>query len=188
LSNLDGIGFKRGVPVAEFSTDSAFTDNAVDTVPTENATRKYIERRLGISHAGALVPAAELIPLTTGGFMSLDGQLAMKSTMNLGSNKIINLADPTNPQEAVNLRSLTWSNFQNFSGAKNAAEILVFTGNGDIVLISANVIGDVTFELRTGVDSSLNQIDVQLVPGIIVNADVNAACSYCAEQTGYDSC
>ena len=174
LSNLDGIGFKRGVPVAEFSTDSAFTDNAVDTVPTENATRKYIERRLGISHAGALVPAAELIPLTTGGFMSLDGQLAMKSTMNLGSNKIVNLADPTNPQEAVNLRSLTWSNFQNFSGAKNAAEILVFTGNGDNS-ISANVIGDVTFELRTGVDSSLNQIDVQLVPGIIVNADVNAS-------------
>jgi hypothetical protein len=174
LSNLDGIGFKRGVPIAEFSTDSAFTDNAVDTVPTENATRKYIERRLGISHAGALVPAGELIPLTTGGFMSLDGQLAMKSPMNLGSNKIINLADPTNPQEAVNLRSLTWSNFQNFSGAKNAADILVFTGSGDNS-ISANVIGDVTFELRTGVDSSLNQIDVQLVPGIIVNADVNAS-------------
>jgi hypothetical protein len=174
LSNLDGIGFKRGVPIAEFSTDSAFTDNAVDTVPTENATRKYIERRLGISHAGALVPAGEIIPLTTGGFMSLDGQLAMKSTMNLGSNKIVNLADPTNPQEAVNLRSLTWSNFQNFSGAKNAAEILVFTGNGDNS-ISANVIGDVTFELRTGVDSSLNQIDVQLVPGIITNSDINAS-------------
>jgi hypothetical protein len=174
LSNLDGIGFKRGVPIAEFSTDSAFTDNAVDTVPTENAIRKYIERRLGISHTGALVPTGELIPLTTGGFMALDGQLAMKSAMNLGSNKIINLADPTNPQEAVNLRSLTWSNFQNFSGAKNAAEILVFTGSGDNS-ISANVIGDVTFELRTGVDSSLNQIDVQLVPGTIVNADVNAS-------------
>jgi hypothetical protein len=174
LSNLDGIGFKRGVPVAEFSTDSAFTDNATDTVPTENATRKYIERRLGISHSGAVVSSTEIIPLVTGGFMSLDGQLAMKAPMNLGSNKIINLADPTNPQEAVNLRSLTWSNFQNFSGAKNAAEILVFTGSGDNS-ISANVIGDVTFELRTGVDSSLNQIDVQLVPGIIVNADVNAA-------------
>jgi hypothetical protein len=174
LSNLDGIGFKRGVPIAEFSTDSAFTDNAVDTVPTENAARKYIERRLGISHGGAVVPPNEIIPLATGGFMSLDGQLAMKSPMNLGQNKIIELADPINPQEAVNLRSLTWSNFQNFSGSKQAAEILVFTGSGDNS-ISANVIGDVTFELRTGVDSSLNQIDVQLVPGTIVNADVNAA-------------
>jgi hypothetical protein len=174
LSNLDGIGFKRGVPVAEFSTDSAFTDNAVDTVPTENATRKYIERRLGIAHGGALVPAGELIPLTTGGFMSLDGQQAMKASMNLGQNRIIQLADPTGPQDAVNLRSLTWSNFQDFVGSKQAAEILVFTGNGDDS-ISANVVGDVTFELRTGVDSSLNQIDVQLVPGIIINSDVNAA-------------
>ena len=174
LSNLDGIGFKRGVPVAEFSTDSAFTDNAVDTVPTENATRKYIERRLGISHGGSLVPSSELIPLTTGGFMSLDGQLAMKAPMDLGQNKIIELADPTNPQDAVNLRSLTWSNFQDFNGSKQAAEILVFTGSGDDS-VSARVIGDVTFELRTGVDSSLNQIDVQLVPGIIVNTDVNAA-------------
>ena len=175
LSNLDGIGFKRGVPVAEFSTDSAFTDNAVDTVPTENATRKYIERRLGISHTGSVVPSTELIPLTTGGFMSLDGQLAMKANMNLGQNKIIQLTDPTNPQDAVNLRSLTWSNFQNFSGTNvDAADILVFTGSGNSS-VNATVVGDVTFELRSGVDSSLNQIDVQLVPGTIVNSDVNAA-------------
>jgi hypothetical protein len=175
LSNLDGIGFKRGVPVAEFSTDSAFTDNAVDTVPTENATRKYIERRLGISHSGALVPSAELIPLTTGGFMSLDGQLAMKANMNLDQNKIINVTDATNPQDAVNLRSLTWSNFQNFSGTNlEAADILVFTGSGNSS-VNATIIGDVTFELRPGVDSSLNQIDVQLVAGTVVNADINAA-------------
>jgi hypothetical protein len=174
LSNLDGIGFKRGVPVAEFSTDSAFTDNATDTVPTENATRKYIERRLGISHTGAVVPSTEIIPLVSGGFMSLDGQLAMKATMDLGLNKIINLADATNPQDAINLRSLTWSNFQNFSGTNlEAADILVFTGSGNSS-VNATIVGDVTFELRTGVDSSLNQIDVQLVPGIIVNADINA--------------
>jgi hypothetical protein len=175
LSNLDGIGFKRGVPIAEFSTDSAFTDNATDTVPTENAARKYIERRLGISHTGAVVPAGEIIPLVTGGFMALDGQLAMKASMDLGLNKIVNLADPTNPQEAVNLRSLTWSNFQNFSGTNlEAADILVFTGSGNSS-VNATIVGDVTFELRPGVDSSLNQIDVQLVPGIIVNADINAS-------------
>jgi hypothetical protein len=33
----------------------------------------------------------------------------------------------------------------------------------------------VTFELRPGVDSSLNQVDVQLVPGTVVNSDINAA-------------
>jgi len=175
LSNLDGIGFKRGVPIAEFSTDSAFTDNATDTVPTENATRKYIERRLGISHTGAVVPSTEIIPLTTGGFMSLDGQLAMKAPMDLGLNKIVNLADPTNSQDAVNLRSLTWSNFQNFSGTNlEAADILVFTGSGNSS-VNATIVGDVTFELRPGVDSSLNQIDVQLVAGTVVNSDINAA-------------
>jgi hypothetical protein len=78
LSNLDGIGFKRGVPVAEFSVDATFSDNATDTVPTENAARGYIERRLGLTHSGAAVSSEQLIPITTGGFMSLDGQLAMK--------------------------------------------------------------------------------------------------------------
>ena len=173
LSNLDGIGFKRGVPVAEFSTDSAFTDNAVDTVPTENATRKYIERRLGISHDGSLVPPSEIIPLVSGGFMSLDGQLAMKASIDMDQNKLINVGNPTNPQDAVNLRSLTWSNFQNFSsGNIDAADVLVFTGSGDNA-VAANVIGDVTFELRPGVDSTLNQVNVQLVPGIVVNSDIN---------------
>jgi hypothetical protein len=52
LSNLDGIGFKRGVPIAEFSVDATMSDNAIDTVPTENAVRGYIERRLGLTHGG----------------------------------------------------------------------------------------------------------------------------------------
>ena len=174
LSNLDGIGFKRGVPVSEFSTDSAFTDNATDTVPTENATRIYIERRLGISHAGAPVSVGQLIPTVTGGFMSLDGQLGMKGSMNLNNNKIINLSDPTQPLEAVNLRSLTWDNFQDFgAGNIEAADILVFNGNAN-ESINATVVGDVTFTLREGVDSSLNQIDVQIVPNTVINLDVKS--------------
>jgi hypothetical protein len=173
LSNLDGIGFKRGVPVSEFSTDSAFTDNATDTVPTENATRVYIERRLGVSHDGATVDPGQVIPSVTGGFMALTGQLGMKGSMNLNNNKIVNVNDPTDPQDAVNLRSLTWNNFQNFSGNNvDAADILVFTGSGNSS-VNATIVGDVTFELRPGVDSTLNQIDVQYVPGSILNADVN---------------
>ena len=112
MSNLDGIGFKRGVPISEFSTDSGFTDNAVDTVPTENATRLYIERRLGQTHSGAPVISANLIPPISGGYMALDGQLSMKADMNLGDNRIINMDDPVDPQDAVNLRSLTFTNLQ----------------------------------------------------------------------------
>jgi hypothetical protein len=55
LANLDGLSFKRGVAVAEFSTDTGFTDNATDTVPTEAAIRGYIDRRLGLTHTGEVV-------------------------------------------------------------------------------------------------------------------------------------
>jgi hypothetical protein len=175
LSNLDGIGFKRGVPVSEFSTDSGFTDNAIDTVPTENATRIYIERRLGITHDGAAVGLDRLIPLTTGGYMALDGQLGMKSNMNLNNNKIINVTDATNPQDAVNLRSLTLANFQNWAGSNvQGGQFMMFTGVGN-TLINATITGDLTLDLRTGVDSTLNNIDVQLNAGVVNDAEVNAA-------------
>ena len=175
LSNLDGIGFKRGVPVSEFSTDSGFTDNAIDTVPTENATRIYIERRLGITHDGATLALDRLIPITTGGYMALDGQLGMKSNMNLNNNKIINVTNPTDPQDALNLRSLTLANFQNWAGSNvQGGQFMIFTGVGN-TLINASITGDLTFDLRTGVDSTLNNVDVQLNAGVVNNAEINAA-------------
>lgn len=171
LSNLDGLGFKRGVPVSEFSTDSSFSDNATDTVPTENATRTYLERRLGLSHSGAVVIPGSLIPAFSGGYMALDGQLSMKADMNLASNKIINISDPTQAQDAVNLRSLTFANFQDFTGASvSADDLLVFTGVGNSV-INAEVVGDISL----AIDIITNTIEAQINPGVIVNNDVNAA-------------
>ena len=174
LSNLDGIGFKRGVPVSEFSTDSGMTDNATDTVPTESATRIYIERRLGLSHSGAPVDASQLIPSITGGYMALDGQLSMKADMNLNFNKISNVSDATNPQDALNLRSLTLMNFQNWAGSNvQGGQFMIFTGVGN-TLINANITGDLTFDLRTGIDSTLNNVDVQLNAGVVNNVEVSA--------------
>ena len=174
LSNLDGLGFKRGVPVSEFSVDATFSDNATDTVPTENATRAYIDRRLGISHEGNVVEAATRIP-NASGFISINGELAMQTDLDLGNNKVSNLADPISPQDAVNLRSLTFANLQEFSVNNiDAGDTIVFTGDGNNA-VNASIIGDVTFELRTGLDSSLNRVDVQIVPGAIVDADVNSA-------------
>jgi len=170
LSNLDGIGFKRGVPISEFSTDSSFSDNAVDTVPTENATRLYIERRLGTTHGGAPVISSNLIPPISGGFMSLDGQLSMKADMQLGNNKIINVADPVDPQDAVNLRSLTFENIQNFGFDNIAAnQLIAFTGVAQEA-INVSVVGDIDFNI----DSTANTIDAQINPNVILNADVNA--------------
>lgn len=170
LSNLDGIGFKRGVPISEFSTDSSFSDNATDTVPTENATRIYIERRLGLTHGGAAVAPGTLIPILSGGFMALDGQLPMKGSLNLSNNPVINVTNPVNAQDAVNLQSLTFDNFQNTAvTSPAAADLLVFTGTGDSAE-NAAVTGDVTF-VRTG----SNVLDVQINANTILNADVNSA-------------
>ena len=170
LSNLDGIGFKRGVPISEFSTDSGFSDNAVDTVPTENAARVYIERRLGITHSGAPVIQASLIPPLSGGFMSLDGQLQMKANMDIGGNRIIDMADPVDPTDAVNLQSLTYANLQEFTFTDlKSNDIMVFTGVGNDA-INASVVGDITLNI----DSTANTIDAQIEPDVILNADIHA--------------
>jgi hypothetical protein len=175
LSNLDGLGFKVGVPIREFSVDSGFTDNATDTVPTENATRGYIERRLGLTHDGSLVDPARLIPVGTGGYMALDGQLAMKSDMDLGNNKIANLANPASATDAVNLQSLTLSNLQDWAGSNpQGGQFAVFTGVNNAI-INAAITGDLTFDLRTGVDSSLNNLDVQLNSGVVTNTEISSS-------------
>lgn len=171
LSNLDGLGFKRGVPIAEFSTDSSFSDNAVDTVPTENAARQYIERRLGVTHGGAPVPIANLIPPIIGGFLSLDGQLSMKGSLDLGFNTIRNLDDPVFPQDGVNLRSLSFDNFQDFTSNNiRANDLLVFTGDLNQA-INAEVVGDISLNI----DSTANTIDAQINPGVILNSDINSS-------------
>ena len=100
ISNLDGLGFKRGVAVAEFSTDNSFFDNATDTVPTEQAIRGYIERRLGYTHNGSTVIDSNIIP-PGAGFMCLNGDLSMKADMDLGNNKIVQLATPVSPADAT---------------------------------------------------------------------------------------
>ncbi len=183
LSNLDGIGFKRGVPIAEFSVDSTFSDNATDTVPTENATRIYIEKRLGITHSGVIVPDDQLIPAITGGFMSLDGQSTMKGALDAGNYKVMNVADPTDPLDSVNLRSLTFTNFQEFTITGLAsADLLTFTGTGNNA-INATVTGDITFTLNEGA----NELNAQIVAGSIINADVNASAAIAQSKLAMNS-
>jgi len=171
LSNLDGLGFKRGVPISEFSTDNSFADNASDSVPTENATRIYIERRLGVTHTGAVVPEGSLIPPVSGGFMPLSGLLPMKDDMNLGNFKITNVSNPVDPTDAVNLQSLTWDNFQDQDFAEIAAsDVLAFTGVGNTVQ-NSTMIGDIALT----VDADNRTINAQIVAGAILNADVNSS-------------
>jgi hypothetical protein len=99
LSNLDGLGFKRGVVVAEFSTDSALTNNAADTVPVQSAIRSFVDRRLGLDYGGNPISSSTLIGP---GYLALNGTLAMKANLNMALWNINNLANPTVSSDATN--------------------------------------------------------------------------------------
>jgi hypothetical protein len=96
LSNLDGIGFKRGVAISEFSTDDGMLDNASDAVPVESAVRQYVNRRLGLNHNNT--PVSNLIGP---GFVDRTGDLPMLGQLNLDDNKIVNLENPSDEQDAT---------------------------------------------------------------------------------------
>ena len=97
LSNLDGIGFKRGVVVAEFSTDDGMTQNGSDIVPTQNAIRGYVNRRLGWDHNGVAV--SNIIGL---GAVPRNGSLAMTGDFNAGGFRMTNVAAPQAGSDAAN--------------------------------------------------------------------------------------
>jgi hypothetical protein len=98
LSNLDGLGFKRGVVISEFSTDTSMTNNAPEIVPVQSAVRGYIDKRLGLDHGGGVVASSSLIGP---GYLVLNGQLAMKGSLNMGTFGIGNLATPTANTDAT---------------------------------------------------------------------------------------
>jgi len=178
LSQLDGLGFKRGATIGEFSVDDSMADAANDAVPTEGAVRSYIERRLGVSHFGIDVNPDNLIPPSDGGFMALTGQLAMKGNMNLGNFKIINLGNPTLNSDAARLDSIKLSNLKDDNGNSlfdftdiQSGQILSLTGNANEIR-NVTPTGDVVFTLIQGIP---NQIRTEITEGAIVNDDVNAS-------------
>ncbi len=96
LSDVDGLGFKRGVVITEFSTDTAMTDNASDTVPTESAVRGYVNRRLGYDVTGAPI-ANKLGP----GVLAPNGAVPMTDDLNAANNTITNVKEPTSASDVA---------------------------------------------------------------------------------------
>lgn len=105
LSNLSGIGFKRGVTVSEFSTDDTMSNNATDTVSTQSAVVGYINKRLGLTPTGTTT-LNKIGP----GYLALDGTTAFGTeaindpktqTLNMNSHKIVNLQGPSEDSHAA---------------------------------------------------------------------------------------
>ena len=184
LSNLDGIGFKRGVVVSEFSTDSTMTNNAPDTVPVQSAVRGYIDKRLGIDHGGSPVAAANLIG---SGYMSLGGTLGMKAAMNLNNYNIINLAAPSNSNDAStkayvdtsigNIDS-TYKLLDTYYGTPTAGEFVVAPGGGVSGLITAGVTGDLSATFTMVAPSTLAVAITSLLAGDVTTITVANASGY----------
>ena len=181
LSSLDGLGFKRGVAISEFSTDDTMTDNATDTVPVEQAVRAYIDRRLGQNHNGGILDPNDVIPSTTGGYLALDGTLPMKAILDAGGFNVGNLADPAYDLDAVNKRWHTISNLQDGTlTTPTNASLLTFTGTGTN-FVNGAVTGDI------GLTRSGNTLTAAITAGAIVNADVNASAAIAQSKLSLNS-
>lgn len=159
LSNLDGIGFKRGVVVKEFSTDDTFTDGADDAVPVESAVQGYIDRRLGYTRTGASVVPTERLPVG-GGFLPIIGSPTLEADLSMGSvighritNLVYNAASSTDAatigyvdQQVGLYDTFTELKEVNVMTPSNG-DLAVFTPSG--VVMNAAVSGDIGLTLTS---------------------------------------
>jgi hypothetical protein len=172
LSDVDGLGFKRGVVITEFSTDTAMVDNASDTVPTESAVRGYVNRRLGYDVTGAPV-ANKLGP----GVLAPNGAVPMTDDLNAAGNTITNLGVPVNDADAAtksyvdngrgsndeikDLRSLEYNDYDD-------GQLIVATGYKKLIIDAGSILGGgfIRGDVITGSISSAIGTIVDVVTGL----------------------
>ena len=176
LTNIDGIGFKRGVRVNEFSADDTFTDAKGDAVPTQTAVEGYINARLGLDRNGQPVS-----PVIGPGFLSLGGagfsETPMQDVLNMGSNRLTNLALPITGSDGANKTYVDGKTDElndigdvtiTGTGAPLNGDFLIFTGTAQ-QSENATIIGDIGFT-RT----APGEMTASIAAGVIVNADIKS--------------
>jgi hypothetical protein len=173
LSDVDGLGFKRGVVITEFSTDTAMVDNASDTVPTESAVRGYVNRRLGYDVTGAPV-SNKLGP----GVLAPNGAVPMTDNLNAAGNTITNLRLPIVPGDAAtkayvdtgrgnndeikDLRSVEYNDYA-------TSQLLVSTGFKKLILDAGSIVGGgfAISDVITGSISGATGTVVDVITGLV---------------------
>lgn len=177
LSDVDGLGFKRGVVVNEFSTDTSMAENSSDTVPTESAVRGYVNRRLGFDHQGNII-----VNLIGPGVLAKDGSIPLSGNLNAASNTIANLRGPISNDDAATKLYVdqsvasTDSLFKlediNFSPTISNGELIVFNGDqnkwNNVSFSTDSEVSDATVLLNN------NEAKIKINPNSIKNANVNS--------------
>lgn len=154
LTDLNGLGFKKGSFVTEFSNDADFADMDPNTVPTEYAAGTYIDYRLGFDRDGN--PSAKTIGP---GVLPLTGEVPMTGDLDMAGpvsspvpHRIINVAYPLNGTDAATKVYVDdeISKYDQFAELREvnlmspaAGDISMFTGAGSHV-INTTVGGDIT--------------------------------------------
>ena len=165
LSNLDGIGFKRGISIAEFSSDDKFVDLAEDTVPTEAAISGYIDRRLGQDRLGNNLADTERF-LDSPGYLALNASTANKgprTNISWNNKKLIQLANPTAGTDAANKDyvDVTVDEYSKLKQLKDVytskstpGSILMFTSSSGEA-VPSSITGDIQSNLTSNIKSTL---------------------------------
>ena len=167
ISNLDGLGFRQGVRITEFSNDDTMADGDPAAVPTEFATEKFIEKRLHFDRDGVLITTGTIGP----GAIARDGTTPITGNINAGSNKIYNHSDPTQPQD-VTTKSYVDARTP-FDTEAIGADI-ANRANNDILMFhnglydNHTVTGDVVFT-----SNGSNVATAAISSEVIVNGDVS---------------
>jgi hypothetical protein len=182
LSNLDGLGFKRGVAIAEFSTDDIFLNPSADIVPVQQAVYGYINKRLGLTDKGAKI--ASIGP----GFLDRQGVNTPQNDIDWGGYNIVGLPTLTAaspPSAAANKtyvdnessRSNELNKLKNvLLTTPSRADVLAFVGklNGSVNAqvtgdLAATLVNPITTKLKAGIGTtnitSLTVEDASAFPG-----------------------
>jgi hypothetical protein len=182
LSDVDGLGFKRGVVINEFSTDTGMTDNSTDTVPTESAVRGYVNRRLGFDHFGNLVNN-----VIGPGVLAKDGTVPLSGNLNAAGNTVTNLRAPIVDSDAatklyVDQQVDAFSRFEDlkdieFSSTIPNGDLIIYNGTdskwNNISFSNDGTVSDATVTFTGGVGK------IEINADVITNANIssNAAIS-----------
>jgi hypothetical protein len=175
LNNVQALRLKVGASIQEFSIDSSLGGAGPagnDQVPTEAAIRTYIDRRLGLTHAGSRLDSGAIGP----GYLALSGALAMKGPIDMDDFTVGGLPFPIQDRDAVPKGWMTLANLRDAPNdwldstpAYNTidADVLAFIGD-DAKFINARFAGDFT------ITRSTRTLNATISNGAINNIKVNA--------------